>query len=86
MELPVPFAVNPPREWARPDPETGLANISDWQALTGAQISELDALMAAETTEPEPEPFLSARGWLILTLIILWPVDIALRRRFHPWH
>ncbi len=87
LELPVPFSVNPPREWMRPDPEPGLANIADWKSLTGGRVLGFEELLGSETPKPESKPpLLTARDWLILAVIVLWPVDIALRRRFHPWH
>lgn len=87
VELPAPFAINPSPEWSPPDQAAGLAAFADWRALTGGELTDFTTLLAADAEAAAPAPSaLSPRGWMILAVLALWPVDIALRRRFHPWH
>jgi hypothetical protein len=87
IEMPAPFAVNPPDEWLPRDPEQGRANLETWAKAAGGSVTGFDELLApavAEETETAP-------GWddlwqrLLLALVILWPVEIAIRRRWLPW-
>jgi len=83
VEVPAPFAVNPPLEWQPEDPSTGVANLTQWSAAGGGQITNLEA---AEVSVPkQANPF--EDGWwrLLLALVILWPLEIAIRRRWLPW-
>lgn len=83
-ELPAPFVVNPPREWLPPNNEQGKANLERWARQTRGEIlSEL------------PEPGLERRlnqnqdtsnlSTLLLIVLITWPLEIAIRRRWLPW-
>ncbi len=87
VDMPAPFTVNPPLEWARPNAAIGLENLANWESLADGRMTDFDTLRLADMPDEEPPPvFLTARGWLVLIVLILWPVDIALRRRFYPWH
>ncbi len=86
-ELAAPFAINPPVEWERPNPSVAAANIESWISLTSGARVDFETLLLADQVEEEVDSTsLSVRSWLILVLVVFWPLDIALRRRFRPWH
>jgi uncharacterized membrane protein len=87
IEVPAPFAVNPPAEWQPQDPAAGVANLQAWASAAGGHSTTFQGLLEAEkSAAPKPAvPF--ADGWwpLLLALVILWPLEIAIRRRWLPW-
>ncbi len=95
IEVPAPFAVNPPAEWQPPvDPSAGRANLAAWASAAGGKelsVSELlGAGLGASGAEPggqeaNTNPGLDWVGRLLLALVILWPLEIAVRRRWLPW-
>jgi hypothetical protein len=93
-EVLVPFAVNVPPEWLPASAEAqarGLENLRAWAAATGgAQLQALDGQAqpdAAAPAEETPAPASSrSLQWILLVcLVIGWPVEIAIRRRWLPW-
>jgi Ca-activated chloride channel homolog len=79
---PVGFVVNYPPEFSpRLAPAPGaLAQIA---ALTGGQ-----AVDSLDEVERPPAGSLGGRGyglWLAVAALLLWPVEIAIRRRWMPW-
>ncbi len=83
-EVGAPFAVNYPQEWRPADAEQGRENLLTWAAMTGGVELQLESLASPSETVGDvrdPETF-----WpLLLALVFLWPVEIALRRRWLPW-
>jgi hypothetical protein len=62
----------------------GTATLEQVAALTGGQMVSgfrPSAAAAAATEENEDEAGL----WLVLAALLLWPVEIAIRRRWMPW-
>lgn len=86
VEIPAPFAVNPPAEWLPLDPAAGRQNLASWAAAARGRVfaaGELAVLAGSEL----PQEKGSGLAWqpLLLALILLWPLEIALRRRWLPW-
>jgi Ca-activated chloride channel family protein len=86
VEVPAPFAVSPPEEWLPGSAAEGYANLVAWAALANGQVITLESVMSAavpvntQVKQPEINP-----AWLLLALLVLWPLDILLRRRWMPW-
>lgn len=88
VEVAASFAVNPPDEWLPVDHDYGLENLAAWVKSSQGAIVDLNEFAAFE---PDPTPRIHTqtdrRGWrwLIFFLVILWPIEIAIRRRWLPW-
>ena len=85
-EVAAPFAVNVPFDWQHIDPEVGLNNIETWSEQSGAGRS-FETVAAADGGNPVSN-LIQNKGiqwWLLLILIISWPVEILIRRRWLPW-
>jgi uncharacterized membrane protein len=87
-EIPAPFAVNPPAEWLPQDPAEGALALAAWAELAGGEVIDLEAFAAEdETPAPETEASTGLSPWnlLLAALVLLWPLEIALRRRWMSW-
>jgi hypothetical protein len=84
MEIPAPFVVDYPPEWQPADPEVGRANMASWAKKTGGVEVELSGLSQKELDDPGPPTSDTIRR-LLLALVILWLVEIGIRRRWLPW-
>lgn len=87
IETAAPFAVNPPPEWLYAGAAQAPENLAAWASQAGGEILPLEL---AQPAEPEAEPRRTAdtrAAWwrLLLALLILWPLEVALRRRWLPW-
>lgn len=61
----------------------GTATLRQVAALTGGQqVSGLRVAAAAASADEEQS---EAGLWLVLAALLLWPVEIAIRRRWMPW-
>ncbi len=87
VETAAPFAVNPPYEWLPLDAAGGAANLQAWAGMSGGRVlaSAADLLEAAPEAAPEQAGERGPWWWLLLALVILWPLEIAIRRRWLPW-
>jgi uncharacterized membrane protein len=87
LETAAPFAVNPPLEWLPLDASAGAANLQAWADLAGGQVLASGlALLESAPTAPAEEP--EGRGawwWLLFALVLFWPLEIAIRRKWLPW-
>jgi uncharacterized membrane protein len=86
LEEAAPFVVDPPEEWLPPDADAGRANLAAWAsrgggvALTAAEFSAASAPTAAADAARWPW------AWnVLLALALLWPLEIAARKRWLPW-
>ena len=85
------FAVNYPPEWQPDLAGSGPANLGRWREMVGG--AEMDWAELLETEEGETDTqqtstFDNRDNLLtrfLFILIILWPAEIALRRRWLPW-
>ena len=85
-EIAVPFAVNYPREWQPADAQEGRANMIRWAEMTGGkQIDLFEELLSSEKNNGEESEF-SFTNIILLLLVISWPIEIALRRKWMPWN
>lgn len=87
QEVPAPFAVNPPAEWLPQDPAAGQANLAGWAQQAGGQVLSAQDPLALFAEPPAPEGTAAGFRWspLLLALVLLWPLEIAIRRRWLPW-
>jgi len=86
-ESAVPFAVNPPEEWLPADTQSGLANLQRWAEMTDGKLTTFAEILQ-ESQLSEENSSASSRDftWYILVaLLVLWPLEIAIRRRWLPW-
>ena len=87
VEVAAPFSVNPPAEWLPGDPNAGAANLAAWAKTAGGQVILANAILPQEgAAEAEPVD-LPVPWWqqILLALVVFWPVEIAIRRRWLPW-
>lgn len=90
VEVPAPFAVNPPREWQPVEPTGGQAALLAWAKTTGGGPTRLETAPREAAAPPSIGgrlAGLAADPWqrLLLAVVILWPLEIAIRRRWLPW-
>jgi Ca-activated chloride channel homolog len=80
------FAINYPEEYALLDQTEGQANLTRWAELGDGQMVSLKEELAAPS---ETDIRLAARAedwkWVLLAILLIWPVEIAVRRRWLPW-
>ena len=85
-EIAAPFVVPYDSEWVFVEGQDGSANLAQWAGITGGQVITWDALDApTEIIEGDAGRRVNPGLWLVLVFVVLWPVEIALRRRFLPW-
>jgi Mg-chelatase subunit ChlD len=84
-QIPAPFAVNYPPEW-RPVSADASGGFLDALIDSGrVQLMDLDTLrISAEPDQPEFTAALSSEV-LLLILMLTWPAEVAIRRRWLPW-
>ncbi|NOH13300.1 MAG: VWA domain-containing protein [Chloroflexi bacterium] len=83
-EIPAPFIIPYPEEWQPMDSQQGLVNLESWTSLGDGGLTSLQD----ENVEVAPPVELQNNDtirWLLLLLVLLWPLEIALRRRWMPW-
>ncbi len=89
QEIALPFAVNAPAEWQPAEPGAGATNLAAWSKAGGARLVDITALQAASSqTTPGGAAAGENEDWLkyiLLALAVLWPLEIALRRRWLSW-
>ena len=85
-EIAVPFAVNYPLEWQPVDAQGGMINMKRWAEMTGGkQIDLSEELLSGEKKNGDESKF-GFTNIILLLLVISWPIEIALRRRWMPWN
>jgi uncharacterized membrane protein len=87
MEVPAAYAVNPPEEWLPADPAIGQEHLAAWAIRGGGQVVSLNALQSMARAAPAGGEERAETGWpwVLLALVLLWPLEIAIRRRWMPW-
>jgi hypothetical protein len=87
MEAPAAYAVNPPEEWLPVDPAVGQDHLAAWAVRGGGQVISLDAFQSLDRGTPASgvEQAETDWPWVLLALVLLWPLEIAIRRRWMPW-
>jgi uncharacterized membrane protein len=78
LELAAPLVVNYPREW---QPAAGAQTVE----FGGPTLAWEDLLAASVPAEAAAPPGQGVFQGLILALVLLWPLEIAIRRRWMPW-
>lgn len=86
IDLPAAFAVNPPAEWLPAAPDAGRDRLAGLASAGGGSLISAEAWGQAAAEDPQ-QPIAAPDGWwyLLLALVILWPLEIAIRRRWLPW-
>ena len=87
IEAPAPFAVNPPAEWLPTNGEPGAENLAAWAQSTGGRVLTAETAFTAKSGISTGVSNSSSAWWwrILLALVLLWPLEIALRRRWLPW-
>ena len=80
-----PFNVNYPGEWKFGDPSDGAEQIDHWLTLTGGQQLTMDAEIQNTMLQIEEQKSFRWMELLLILLVISWPAEIAVRRRWMPW-
>jgi uncharacterized membrane protein len=83
-EVGVPFTVNYPKEWAFDYSGGGKATLESWSAIAGVNLTMIEDEMNPETENgwlEEINPFSA----IVVILIVIWPLEIGLRRWKMPW-
>ncbi|PWH18849.1 MAG: hypothetical protein DDG59_04960 [Anaerolineae bacterium] len=84
--LAVPFVVNYPEEWKPNDGELGTKNLSKWAVMSGGSVrTELPSSRLAQDTTAESTKMQGNWSRMLLILLVAWPIEIAIRRRWMPW-
>jgi hypothetical protein len=84
FEVGVPFSVNYPAEWAFDYSGEGGRNIEAWQLLDSVGLTSFDQELNPEVVDSWLDSF-GSDTLLMVLLIVLWPVEIAIRRWKLPW-
>ena len=85
-EIAVPFAVNYPQEWQPVDTQEGLTHMIRWAEMTGGkQIDLSEEILSGEKKNGDASKF-GLTNIILVLLVISWPIEIALRRRWMPWN
>lgn len=87
-QLVVPFSMN--MNWeTHPvneiEKEQGISNLMLWAELSGGDDIS-DSITTSSQISTQDEPTVDLRTLLIILLIVAWPVEIAIRRRWLPWN
>jgi Ca-activated chloride channel homolog len=86
VEIADHFVSNYPAQFARIDAPQCSANLVDWARLGNGRMTLLeDEIYIAEEIEGLEAQKTNPWKWLLLAVLIAWPVEMALRRRWLPW-
>jgi Ca-activated chloride channel homolog len=85
IEVGVPFAINFPAEWQPADPEIGHQRLLRWAEATGGGQARLDESPEGRESFRAQQDADALLWRLLQALVFLWPVEIAIRRRWLPW-
>jgi Ca-activated chloride channel homolog len=88
-EIAAPLIINYPTEWQpvhAGDVVQTESQLETWAASTGGEITTWEAVNtpAPPPSPPGPTPQQTLSRFL-LALLLLWPIEIAIRRRWMPW-
>ena len=85
IEIAAPIVADYPREWTPGATAAGYANLAAWADETGAGVVTWDLLEPAPEAEVPEIERADIVNMLLIILIISWPLEIAIRRRWLPW-
>ena len=89
IEIPSSFSVNPSVEVLPVDEKQNHIHLGDWVKETHGKILTWEnILVTPEETSKEQAPIRSIASekiFSLLVLVLLWLIDIAIRRRWLPW-
>jgi hypothetical protein len=83
-DVATPFVVDYPDELQPVDADAGKANLLRWAGMAGGDEITLEDMIVIPEEQAEVPPADILR-WLLLTLVVFWPLEIAVRRRWLPW-
>jgi Ca-activated chloride channel homolog len=85
LEEPIPFAVNYPPEWQPVEPQAGRQALLALAEAAGGSEVQLDIDLAEPVIAQTREQLDDLSGRLLLALVLFWPLEVAIRRRWLPW-
>jgi Mg-chelatase subunit ChlD len=86
VEIAAPIAADYPLEWVPGATAVGYANLASWADESDAGIVTWELLEPPVPETPTAEiERTELINLLLIILIITWPLEIALRRRWLPW-
>jgi hypothetical protein len=79
--------VNYPPEWKPSEYLLGRAELDKWVESTNGKYISLEEIQSVPSETVESSVRLE-EVWdkLLLAVIVLWPLEIAIRRRWLPWN
>jgi hypothetical protein len=84
-EIAAPFVVDYPKEWQPVTFSSGMINLNRWAAMTNGKQIDLKEEISNSVLESERGSDLDTSMLLLVILVISWPLEIAVRRRWMPW-
>jgi hypothetical protein len=84
-EISTPFVVDYPKEWQPFDPSVGEHNLLRWASQTGGGKIDLFEEISESLEGKESAIKVDVAMILLAFLVISWPLEIAVRRRWMPW-
>jgi Ca-activated chloride channel homolog len=80
------FVSNYPDEYGRISPSDSTVILENWASSGGGQmISFEEVIITPDDLDGVPSEKKNFWKWLLVAVLILWPVEIAIRRRWLPW-
>ena len=85
-EVPAFFTVNYPREWKTSEYLLGGDELDEWVETNNGEYMSFEEIRLEPIEQVESSVRLE-EIWdkLLLAVIIIWPLEIAIRRRWLPW-
>ncbi|OGO20739.1 MAG: hypothetical protein A2Z14_16615, partial [Chloroflexi bacterium RBG_16_48_8] len=80
-----PLVINYPSELMLTKLEGGTDNLQKWAEATGGKITSFDELLEDEELSPEIVIQKVVLNWVFPITVLLWILDIAVRRQWLPW-
>lgn len=86
-QVPAFFAVNYPLEWRPRDAKTGRDNLEKWAKENGGDLLSFELLETQSGIADGGGIYQNQIGMRVLLIVVfLWPIEIAIRRRWLPWN
>lgn len=86
IEVPAFFTVNYPPELKPSEDSLGLAELDEWVKASNGEYITFEDLQSDPIEQVKSSVSMDdVRDKLLLAVIIFWPLEIAIRRRWLPW-
>lgn len=80
-----PFAINYPEEWKPVSLNDAQQVIQNWVDRSNGLDIVIEDLLEGDEEQREQSALSIASDWLLIALVFLWPIEVAIRRRWLPW-